>query len=229
MQDIERLYPYVKYIANKYSKYGVPVKDLEQEGVLGIYKAKLKFNRRKKTKFVAYATWWIKQSILDAISKNKLVHHPSGKINLFREIRRVRDVYTTTFHREPSNEEIIKELQLDEENYVNTVQSALPIVSINVQIDDEEKSTFEDLLSSEDVFGHQVERNDLKISINQALKKVTPREKIIVENFFGLNGKPKIGLEEIGENLKLTRERCRQLKNEALKKMEDTIKENYFA
>jgi RNA polymerase primary sigma factor len=228
-KDIEKLVPYVKVISNRYKNLGVPFEDLVQEGIIGVIKAREHFNPKKKVNFSAYAIWWIKQSILDCLSKQgRIVHHPFGKINLHRKIREVRDIYINTFHREPSDEEIKKELQLSEEEFFNTIKTSIPIVSIDNKIDDEEKETFEVLLRSKDNLEDELERRDLIISINEALKKLNKREKIIIENFFGLNGKNKLGLEEIGELLELTRERCRQIKNEALKKMKKEIESTYF-
>lgn len=229
-KEIQNLRPYVKIIANRYRNLGVPIDDLEQEGMLGVIKAQEHFDPKKKTSFSAYAIWWIKQSILNAISEQgRIVHYPFGKINLFRKIREVRDIYITTFHREPSNDEIKKELQLTEEDLFNSIRTSIPIVSIDNQIDDEEKTTFDTLLRSPDTIGDEIEINDLKISIREALKKLDKREKIIIENFFGLNNKPKIGLEDIGVMLNLTRERCRQIKNGALKKMKSVIESTFFS
>lgn len=228
-EDIQKLMPYIKVIVNRYKNLGVPFEDLVQEGIIGVIKAKEHFNKKKKVPFFSYSIWWIRQAVLDAVSKQgRVVHHPSGKINLHRKVREVRDIYINTFHREPSDGEIKKELQLSEEEFFNTIKTSIPVVSIDNKIDDDEKETFEILLRSKDNLEDELERKDLIISINEALKKLNEREQIIVENFFGLNGKNKLGLEEIGELLNLTRERCRQIKNEALKKMKKEIESTYF-
>jgi len=229
-EDIQKMMPYIKVIANRYKNLGVPFEDLVQEGIIGVIKARNHFNPKKKVNFSAYCIFWIKQSLLDAISKQgKIIQYPFGKINLHRKIREVKDIYINTFHREPSNEEIKKELQLSEEEFFNTIKTSIPIVSIDNKIDEDENETFEVLLRSKDGIENEVDKKDLIISINEALKKLNEREKFIIENFFGLNKKNKLGLEEIGEILKLTRERCRQIKNEALKKMKKEIENAYFS
>jgi RNA polymerase primary sigma factor len=227
--DIENLTPYVVVIAKRYKNFGVPLEDLIQEGKIGIIKARERFKKRKKVSFSAYAIWWIKQSILDCLSKQgRMIHHPNGKINLQRQVKEVKEIYIKTFHREPTDFEIKKELQLSEEEFFNTVTTAIPVVSIDNQIEDDEKGTFDILLKSDDNFFEEFDKSDLKIAINEGLKKLTKRERFIIEHFYGLNNKQKLALEDIGEKLGLTRERCRQIKNNSFKKMRKPIEDAYY-
>lgn len=217
----------MKLKANRYSNHGVPVEDLIQEGLMGIKNAKDHYKPAKKISFNMYATYWIKQRILQAINEQgKMIHLPAGKINMFKKINEVRDIYTLTFHREPTHDEIASELQLTEEEYLEALKVFYPIVSIdrpNGLEENDENSTLADKLESVDTTETIQEESDIKESINICLKKLTERERIVIEHSFGLNNKLELKLEEIGEILNLTRERCRQIKNSALQKIKGEL------
>lgn len=230
-KQITELLPIIKIIAKKYANYNlnnIEYEDLVQEGIIGVVKAIKHFNPQKKVKFSSYAIWWIKQSIFDAINKYaKIIHRPFGKINLEKKIKQVRDIYINTFHREPTSEEIKKELQLSEEEFLHTIKINEPIFSIDKYIDDNESTTFKEFIKEDNIV-NILEKEDLKKSINEGLKILEKRERFIIESFFGLNNSERKNLDEIGKILNLTRERCRQIKNEALKKIKKIIQKHYF-
>lgn len=217
----------MKLKANRYSNHGVPVDDLIQEGLLGIRDAKERFNPVWKISFNMYASYWIKQKILQAINEQgKMIHLPMGKINLFKKINEVKDIYTLTFHREPTQEEIINELQLTEDEFIEAIKVFYPMVSIDKPSgleENDENTTLADKLESQETTDSIQEKKDIKQSINICLNKLTKREKFVLEHSFGLNDKLELKLEEIGEKLGLTRERCRQIKNEALEKIKGEL------
>lgn len=223
-KETKNLKLYVELIAKKYEGLGVPVEDLIQEGYIGIFKAKEHFDKTKNVKFSSYAIWWIRQSIINALNtQSRLVHMPFGKINLFRKIKNLREKYLIKYHREPSDTEIRAELQLSCREHMDTVHIQNQAIYIDREIDDESKTTLENLFVFENSFEQELELEDLKKIINKALEKLTERENSIIVKFFGLNGEPKLGLEEIGQALDLTRERCRQIKKEALNKLKKEI------
>lgn len=223
-REIKSLRPYVRILANRYKGFGVPVEDLEQEGILGIFKAHEHFDKKRKVKFSSYAIWWIRQSILNAVNtQSRLVHMPFGKINLFRKIKDLKDTYIKKYHREPSDVEIKQELQLEGNDYESAAFANSPVIHIHEEIDDDSKTTYEKFLAVEDNFEENINREFENKLLYKSLDLLDKRERYIIEKFFGLYGEPKLGLEEIGNELNLTRERCRQIKREALKKLKKEI------
>jgi RNA polymerase primary sigma factor len=217
-REIMKLMPHIKVIAKKYSGYNVPFEDLVQEGVLGIYKAKEHYNQDIGGSFAAYAIWWIKQSILNALSEqSKLVHLPFGKINLFRKISQIKDLYFQKYGRDATETEAKRELQLNSETYFTTLNSNT--ISIDENINNDEDLTIKDLLTSSPDIEQKYDVEDLRFKLNNLLKSLDTREKFIITNFFGINVEKTMSLEDIGEKLGLTRERCRQLKQIAIDKL----------
>lgn len=223
-QEIKKLKPYIKIIANRYRGLGVPVEDLMQEGIIGVFKAQDHFDSKRNVKFSSYAIWWIRQSILNAVNtQGRLVHLPFGKINLFRKIKILKELYNKKYHREPTDIEIKKELQIDGIEYNKTLLVNSTPLHINEEIDDESEATFEKFFASDDNVEDNVDKIFIRDLLNKVLDSLTERERFIIKNFFGLENKPILGLEEIGDELNLTRERCRQIKKEALKKIKEEL------
>lgn len=221
-EEVKKLMPHIKVIAKKYINLGVPVDDLIQEGVFGVFKAKEHYDKSMGVNFSVYAIWWIRQSILAALSEqSKLVHLPFAKINLFRKIKKVKDLYLQKYGREASETEAKNELQINSQEYINTTQSNS--ISIDQSVDSEDDLFLSDLLTAEATIEDEIDRAYLVSNINRAIKKLTLREQFIINSFFGLNSKRPVGLEEIGIELHLTRERCRQIKQEALLKLKEIL------
>jgi len=213
-------------MVNRYSGLGVPVEDLRQEAYIGIFKAKEHFDKNKKVKFSSYAIWWIRQSIINALNtQSRLVHMPSGKINLFRKIKNLTDAYMMKYNRAPTDVEIKMELQLNKNEYVDVDGLKKQAFYIDKEIKEDSNATMKNFFVFSNEFESEIDNNDVKKGINIALEKLTKREKFIIEHFFGLNDNLKLGLEEVGFKLNLTRERCRQIKRDALKKMKKNIQD----
>ena len=220
---------YVELMANRYRGLGVPIEDLIQEGYIGLHIAESKFDEKRNVKFLSYAIYWIKQRMLEAVNEQgKTVHIPSGKINLHRKIQEVKEVYMTIFHREPTADEIKMELQLDEEEYINALKTSNTAISIDKNLTEDSDFTLENILEHDDSLVSSIEQQDLAIAIQEALKDLTEREYFIVTKFFGI-GCDKLSLDDIGEELNLTRERCRQIKNGAYDKLKHKIKLHFFS
>ena len=210
---------FVVSVAKQYQGQGLGLIDLINEGNVGLITAAKKFDETRGFKFVSYAVWWIRQSILQALAENsRLVYLPLNQVNNLSKIHRFLSDFAQKNERTPSNEEIAEALDIDVEKVKTIMQSSGRPTSMDAPLADDEGSCLLDLLQSRD--GSNTERDlitgSLITEVSAAVKKLPERERKVVEMFFGLNG-PEMNLEDIGRELHLSRERVRQLKEKALK------------
>ena len=210
---------FVVSVAKQYQGQGLGLIDLINEGNVGLITAAKKFDETRGFKFISYAVWWIRQSILQALAENsRLVYLPLKQVNNLTKIHRFLSDFAQKNERTPSNEEIAEALDIDVEKVKTIMQSSGRPTSMDAPLADDEGSCLLDLLQSRD--GSNTERDlitgSLITEVSAAVKKLPERERKVVEMFFGLNG-PEMNLEDIGRELHLSRERVRQLKEKALK------------
>ncbi|MCI7378449.1 MAG: RNA polymerase sigma factor RpoD/SigA [Bacteroidales bacterium] len=210
---------FVVSVAKQYQGQGLGLIDLINEGNVGLITAAKKFDETRGFKFISYAVWWIRQSILQALAENsRLVYLPLNQVNNLSKIHRFLSDFAQKNERMPSNEEIAEALDIDVEKVKTIMQSSGRPTSMDAPLADDEGSCLLDLLQSRD--GSNTERDlitgSLITEVSAAVKKLPERERKVVEMFFGLNG-PEMNLEDIGRELRLSRERVRQLKEKALK------------
>ena len=210
---------FVVSVAKQYQGQGLGLIDLINEGNVGLITAAKKFDETRGFKFISYAVWWIRQSILQALAENsRLVYLPLNQVNNLTKIHRFLSDFAQKNERTPSNEEIAEALDIDVEKVKTIIQSSGRPTSMDAPLADDEGSCLLDLLQSRD--GSNTERDlitgSLITEVSAAVKKLPERERKVVEMFFGLNG-PEMNLEDIGRELHLSRERVRQLKEKALK------------
>ena len=210
---------FVVSVAKQYQGQGLGLIDLINEGNVGLITAAKKFDETRGFKFISYAVWWIRQSILQALAENsRLVYLPLNQVNNLTKIHRFLSDFAQKNERTPSNEEIAEALDIDVEKVKTIMQSSGRPTSMDAPLADDEVSCVLDLLQSRD--GSNTERDlitgSLITEVTSAVKKLPERERKVVEMFFGLNG-PEMNLEDIGRELHLSRERVRQLKEKALK------------
>ena len=210
---------FVVSVAKQYQGQGLGLIDLINEGNVGLITAAKKFDETRGFKFISYAVWWIRQSILQALAENsRLVSLPLNQVNNLTKIHRFLSDFAQKNERTPSNEEIAEALDIDVEKVKTIIQSSGRPTSMDAPLADDEGSCLLDLLQSRD--GSNTERDlitgSLITEVSAAVKKLPERERKVVEMFFGLNG-PEMNLEDIGRELHLSRERVRQLKEKALK------------
>ena len=210
---------FVVSVAKQYQGQGLGLIDLINEGNVGLITAAKKFDETRGFKFISYAVWWIRQSILQALAENsRLVYLPLNQVNNLSKIHRFLSDFAQKNERTPSNEEIAEALDIDVEKVKTIMQSSGRPTSMDAPLADDEGSCLLDLLQSRD--GSNTERDlitgSLSTEVSAAVKKLPERERKVVEMFFGLNG-PEMNLEDIGRELHLSRERVRQLKEKALK------------
>ena len=210
---------FVVSVAKQYQGQGLGLIDLINEGNVGLITAAKKFDETRGFKFISYAVWWIRQSILQALAENsRLVYLPLNQVNNLTKIHRFLSDFAQKNERTPSNEEIAEALDIDVEKVKTIMQSSGRPTSMDAPLADDKGSCLLDLLQSRD--GSNTERDlitgSLITEVSSAVKKLPERERKVIEMFFGLNG-PEMNLEDIGRELHLSRERVRQLKEKALK------------
>jgi len=213
---------FVVSIAKEYAHYGVPLEDLINEGNLGLLKAAQRFDETRGFKFISYAVWWIRQSILAALANHsKIVRMPLNRARVLNQIKKASGELQQKLRRKPEPEEIAKVLGLS----VDEVRDTLPLMQDNFFLDDfvgnDEDSTYMDFLEDTSSLGpdHKVLDDDLNTSIDRMLGDLKEREAKVLRLYYGLGTDQEMTLEEIGQIMGLTRERIRQIKEEAFDKI----------
>jgi len=222
---------FVVSIAKEYAHYGVPLEDLINEGNLGLLKAAQRFDETRGYKFISYAVWWIRQSILAALANHsKIVRMPLNRARVLNQIKKVSGELQQRLRRRPEPEEIAESLGLS----LDEVKDTLPLMQDNFFLDDfvgnDEDSTYLDFL--EDTTSHgpdnKVMDDDLNTSIDRMLEDLKPREAKVLRLYYGLGSDQEMTLEEIGQIMGLTRERIRQIKEEAFDKIRSSKSFRYM-
>jgi RNA polymerase primary sigma factor len=213
---------FVVSIAKEYAHYGVPLEDLINEGNLGLLKAAQRFDETRGFKFISYAVWWIRQSILAALANHsKIVRMPLNRARVLNQIKKASGELQQRLRRKPEPEEIAAKLGLS----VSEVKDTLPLMQDNFFLDDfvgnDEDSTCLDFLEDDKGVGpdNKVMEDDLNCSIGRMLGDLKEREAKVLRLYYGLGTDKEMTLEEIGRIMGLTRERIRQIKEEAFDKI----------
>ena len=212
---------FVVSVAKQYQNKGLPLSDLINEGNLGLIKAAQKFDETRGFKFISYAVWWIKQSIMQAIAdQSRMVRIPLNRVAALTKIGKAFGTLEQEYEREPSAEEIASELDMD----VDEVDYALKIAGRTVSMDaplkqgDDNKNSLLDIMSNEHEAtpDNELMKQSLRYEIERSLSTLSEREAEVIKLYFVINRENSQTLEEIGERLNLTRERVRQIKEKAL-------------
>ena len=216
---------FVVSVAKQYQNQGLTLGDLINEGNLGLIKAAQRFDEKRGFKFISYAVWWIRQSILQALAEQaRIVRLPLNKIGHINKINKTFAKLEQDFEREPTNEEIATVLNISIDDIVDTMRSAGRHVSMDAPLLQGEDSTMMDVMPGEDS-SPSPEMNliteSLRREIERALTTLTPREADVIRLYFGL-AEHSMTLEEIGERFELTRERVRQIKEKAIRRLKHT-------
>lgn len=218
---------FVVSVAKQYQNQGMSLPDLINEGNLGLIKAAQRFDETRGFKFISYAVWWIRQAILQALAEQaRIVRLPVNKIGSINKINRVFARLEQEFEREPSANEIADVLELAPEEVKEVLKTNGRTVSMDAPISSEEDNNMYDVLQSDDnpAPDKHLINESLAYEIERALSTLSPREAKVIKLYFGINMKHPLTLEEIGEELGLTRERVRQIKEKALKRIQYTTR-----
>ena len=217
---------FVVSVAKQYQNQGLSLSDLINEGNLGLIKAAEKFDETRGFKFISYAVWWIRQSILQAIAEqSRIVRLPLNQVGSVNKINRMLIKFEQENERRPSVEEISQEINLPEEKVDEAMSANTRHVSVDAPFADGDEGSLLDILVNESspMADRQLVMESLQAEIKQALRILNERERNVIEAFFGING-PELTLEEIGEKYGLTRERVRQIKEKAIRRLREGTK-----
>lgn len=216
---------FVVSVAKQYQNQGLTLPDLINEGNLGLIKAAQRFDETRGFKFISYAVWWIRQSILQALAEqSRIVRLPLNKIGSINKINKAFAFLEQAHERQPSPEEIAKELDMTVEDVKQSLKNSGRHVSMDAPLIDGEDSNLYDVLRSGESPNPDREllHESLRTEIERALETLTPREADVIRLYFGLAGQHSMTLEEIGETFDLTRERVRQIKEKAIRRLKHT-------
>ncbi|OIQ38035.1 MAG: RNA polymerase subunit sigma [Bacteroidetes bacterium MedPE-SWsnd-G1] len=216
---------FVVSVAKQYQNQGLTLPDLINEGNLGLIKAAKRFDETRGFKFISYAVWWIRQSILQALAEqSRIVRLPLNKIGSINKINKMYAFLEQENERPPSAEEIAKKLDMTISDVKESMKNSGRHVSMDAPLIEGEDSNLYDVLNTgESPNPDRVLMHDsLKIEIIRALETLTPREADVVQLYFGLGDAHPMTLEEIGETFDLTRERVRQIKEKAIRRLKHT-------
>ena len=216
---------FVVSVSKQYQNQGLSLPDLINEGNLGLIKAAQRFDETRGFKFISYAVWWIRQSILQALAEqSRIVRLPLNKIGSINKINKTYAKLEQEFEREPNAEEIAEALDITEAEVKESMKNAGRHVSMDAPLVQDEDNNMYDVLKSDEVITPETELlyESLKKEIDRAISTLTPREADVIRDCFGLNGNHPMTLEEIGEKFDLTRERVRQIKEKAIRRLKHT-------
>jgi RNA polymerase primary sigma factor len=218
---------FVVSVAKQYQNQGMSLPDLINEGNLGLMKAAQRFDETRGFKFISYAVWWIRQAILQALAEQaRIVRLPVNKIGSINRINRAFARLEQEYEREPSSQEIAEILEMIPEEVKDALKTNGRTVSMDAPISAEEDNNMYDVLQSADTPSpdRNLINDALAYEIERALSTLSPRESKVLKLYFGLGMKHPYTLEEIGEELSLTRERVRQIKEKAIKRIQFTTR-----
>ena len=213
---------FVVSVAKQYQNQGLSLPDLIDEGNLGLIKAAQKFDETRGFKFISYAVWWIRQSILQALAEqSRIVRLPLNQVGSLNKIGKALQRFEQENERRPSPAELAEQLDVPVEKIADTMKVSGRHVSVDAPFVDGEDNSLLDVLPNEDspMADSSLTQESLSKEVNRALEQLNPRERDILKMFFGI-GCQEMTLEEIGAKFDLTRERVRQIKNKTLRKLQ---------
>ena len=212
---------FVVSVAKQYQNQGLSLPDLINEGNLGLIKAAEKFDETRGFKFISYAVWWIRQSILQALAEqSRIVRLPLNQVGSLNKINKALGRFEQENERQPSTQELADMIDIPKDKIDDTLRVSGRHVSMDAPFVDGEDNSLLDVLPNDDspMADRGLNKESLRTEVERALQVLTPREREIIKCFFGI-GCQEMTLEEIGENLDLTRERVRQIKEKAIRKL----------
>lgn len=215
---------FVVSVAKQYQNQGLSLPDLINEGNLGLIKAAKKFDETRGFKFISYAVWWIRQSILQALAEqSRLVRLPLNHVGSVNKVSRAFNKFEQENERRPSIEEIAAEIDLPQDKIAEAIKVGNRQISVDAPFSDSDDNSLLDILPNTSIPNADkvLDIESLKEEVNRALSTLNERERDILKDFFGLNG-TELTLEEIGQKYGLTRERVRQIKEKAIRRLRNS-------
>lgn len=219
---IESNLRFVVSVAKKYQGNGLSLADLINEGNLGLIKAAKRFDHSRGFKFISYAVWWIRQSILQALAEQaRLIRLPLNRVGTITKITRVAEKLEAEIERQPKANEISHQLEMTPDEVVNAMQYSRRHSSLDTPFQDGEDNSLMDVLENHHDMtpDEQLMRESMKEDVMGSLRKLADRERAVIEMYYGINRESALTLNEIGEEFSLTRERVRQIKAKAIQRL----------
>ncbi|MEI7664351.1 MAG: RNA polymerase sigma factor RpoD/SigA [Bacteroidota bacterium] len=213
---------FVVSVAKQYQNQGLTLPDLINEGNVGLIKAARRFDETRGFKFISYAVWWIRQSILQALAEqSRIVRLPLNQVGSMSKMSKATIKLEQRFERPPSVNELALELELSEQKVTETLRMATRIVSMDAPIDQDEETKMVDIFVNEDTPGtdENLIRESLAVEVQRSLSSLAEKEKEIINLFYGIGVAHSYTLDEIGSIYGLTRERVRQIKEKAIRRL----------
>ncbi len=213
---------FVVSVAKQYQNQGLSLGDLINEGNIGLIKAAKRFDETRGFKFISYAVWWIRQSILQALAEqSRIIRLPLNRIGALNRISKKFNELEQKLEREPTSEELAEALGMPVEDIKETLRLAGRHISMDAPFSDDDDDSLIDILPSDDQPAPDAGliQESLRQEINRALSQLSEREAEVLRLYFGLDGQSPMTLEEIGERFNLTRERVRQIKEKAIRRL----------
>jgi RNA polymerase primary sigma factor len=219
---------FVVSVAKQYQNRGLALNDLINEGNLGLIKAGQKFDETRGFKFISYAVWWIRQSIMQALTESRIVRLPSNRVGEINKLSKTFSELEQQFQREPSTEELAFALDTSVENVHQNIARSARQVSIDSPFQTGEDGSLLDVMKDENVTlpDERLMKESLVCDIRDALLTLHGREAQVLTLFYGLDRERAMTLEEIGEKFNLTRERVRQIKERATQRLRRSVRSN---
>jgi len=217
---------FVVSVAKQYQNQGLSLQDLINEGNVGLIKAAEKFDETRGFKFISYAVWWIRQSILQAIAEqSRIVRLPLNQVGSVNKINKILSKFEQENERRPSINEIAEKTDLPEDKIEDAIKVTGRHISVDAPFVDGEDNSLLDLLANTDTptVDNELVKESLRTEIADALQYLNERERNVIEAFFGIN-QMEMTLEEIGDKYGLTRERVRQIKEKAIRRLRNNTK-----
>jgi len=218
---------FVVSVAKQYQNQGLSLGDLINEGNLGLIKAAKRFDETRGFKFISYAVWWIRQSILQALAEqSRIVRLPLNRVGALNKIGKAYSTLEQEFEREPSPDELAEQLDMSLYEVSDTLKISGRHLSIDAPFVHGEDSRLVDIMPNQNqpLPDNSLINESLKIEIQRALNTLSPRERDVLKLYYGLDQENPLTLEEIGEKFKLTRERVRQIKEKAIRRLKHASK-----
>ncbi|MCK5078851.1 MAG: RNA polymerase sigma factor RpoD/SigA [Bacteroidales bacterium] len=216
---------FVVSVAKQYQNQGLSLPDLINEGNLGLIKAAKRFDETRGFKFISYAVWWIRQSILQALAEqSRLVRLPLNQVGSLNKIKKATSRLEQIFERAPSVDEIAELMELPEYKVDKAMKITTRYVSVDAPLNQEEDTKFLDVFISDDVpkTDSDLMRESLNKEIQRSLATLTDKERDVINLYYGIGMAHGLTLEEIGAKFDLTRERVRQIKEKAIRRLKHT-------
>jgi len=213
---------FVISVAKQYQNQGLSLSDLINEGNIGLIKAAQRFDESRGFKFISYAVWWIRQSIMQAmVEHSRMVRLPLNKIGSYSKISKMMVKFEQNFEREPTRDELADLMNVSRKDIDEMMKGMSRHISIDAPINDDDKGSLVDLFPDTDSKGVEdtLYHDSLKTEIQSVLTTMNPRDAAILSCYFGVNGEEAMGLDEIGRKYGLTKERVRQIKEKAIRRL----------